>query len=85
MLVSVMLANNETRVIQPIAEIGELVRKLSPEALFHVDATQAAGRNLLSLNGNLAGADLISISAHKFHGRKEPALCSLRRDSPCRP
>lgn len=68
--VSVMLANNETGVIQPIAEIGELVRKLSPEALFHVDATQAIGRIPLSLNGNLAGADLISISAHKFHGPK---------------
>lgn len=68
--VSVMLANNETGVIQPIAAIGELVRRRSPAALLHVDATQAAGRIPLSLDGNLAGADLISISAHKFHGPK---------------
>lgn len=68
--VSVMLANNETGVIQPIAEIREMVRKTSPAALFHVDATQTVGRIPLSLNGNLAGADLVSISAHKFHGPK---------------
>lgn len=69
-LVSVMFANNETGVLQPIAEIAQLVRKACPTALFHVDATQAVGRIPLSLHGNLADVDLISISAHKFHGPK---------------
>lgn len=69
-LVSVMLANNETGVIQPIEEIAALVRATVPAALFHVDATQAVGRIALSLEGNLGDADLISVSAHKFHGPK---------------
>ena len=66
--VAVMLANNETGVIQPVAEIGALVRDASPAALLHIDATQAVGRIPLSLDGNLVQADLVSLSAHKFHG-----------------
>jgi cysteine desulfurase len=69
-LVSVMLANSETGVLQPVAEIAQLVRQACPSALFHVDATQAVGRIPLSLLDNLADADLVSISAHKFHGPK---------------
>ena len=69
-LVSVMLANNETGVLQPVAEIAKLIRECCPSALFHVDATQAVGQIPLSLLGNLGDADLISISAHKFHGPK---------------
>lgn len=68
--VSVMLANSETGVIQPIAEIAEVVRKTSPSALFHVDATQALGRIPLNLDSDLADVDLFSVSAHKFHGPK---------------
>ncbi|PKU22910.1 cysteine desulfurase family protein [Telmatospirillum siberiense] len=67
-LVSVMLANNETGVIQPVADIGHLVRDLSPSALFHVDVTQAVGRISISLNEDLIAADLVSLSGHKFHG-----------------
>jgi len=68
--VSVMFANSETGVLQPVAEIAAAVRQACPSALVHVDATQAVGRVPLSLLGNLADADLISISAHKFHGPK---------------
>ena len=69
-LVSVIFANNETGVIQPVREIGAVIRELSPKALFHVDATQALGRIAASLDGALCMADLVSLSGHKFHGPK---------------
>lgn len=68
--VTVMAANNETGVIQPIAEIGRALREIAPAALFHVDATQAPGRIALSFGEELADVDLLSLSAHKFHGPK---------------
>lgn len=67
---AMMLANNETGVIQPVAEIGAALRRFAPGALFHVDATQAPGRIALSLDGALAEVDFVAISAHKFHGPK---------------
>jgi cysteine desulfurase len=63
-IISVMLANNETGIIQPVAEISELAR--AHGALFHCDAVQGAGK--LRLDGALIGADLISLSAHKLGG-----------------
>jgi cysteine desulfurase len=63
-LVSVMFANNETGVIQPVAEIAAVARRHG--ALFHCDAVQAAGR--LVLDAEKIGADLISLSAHKLGG-----------------
>src|SRR5262252_563013 len=63
-LVSVMFANNETGVIQPVGEIASLARRCG--ALFHCDAVQAAGR--LTLDASAIGADLISLSAHKLGG-----------------
>lgn len=69
-LVSVMLANNETGVLQPVAEIGLAIRAACPQAIFHVDATQALGRIEVSQDDQLALADLVSVSAHKFHGPK---------------
>lgn len=65
-LVSVMLANNETGVIQPISEI--VARVHAAGALLHVDAVQAAGR--IALNMNELGADLLTLSAHKIGGPK---------------
>ncbi len=63
-LVSVMLANNETGVIQPIAEIAEIVH--TANGILHVDAVQGAGR--IDCNISALGADLLSISAHKLGG-----------------
>jgi cysteine desulfurase len=63
-LVSVMFANNETGVIQPVGEIASLARHHG--ALFHCDAVQAAGR--LALDAGAIGADFISLSAHKLGG-----------------
>jgi cysteine desulfurase len=64
LLVSVMAANNETGVIQPIAAISELAHKQG--ALFHCDATQAVGKVPLSMHD--VGIDLVSMSAHKIYG-----------------
>ena len=67
-LVSVMTVNNETGSIQPIERIAKLVRKLSPEALFHTDAVQAYGK--LPLKPKKLGVDLMTVTAHKLHGPK---------------
>lgn len=65
-LVSVMYANNEIGAIQPIREIGALCRKRG--VLFHTDAVQAAGHLAIDVqNDNI---DMLSLSAHKFHGPK---------------
>jgi cysteine desulfurase len=63
-LVSVMLANNETGVIQPVGEIAAIARRHG--ALFHCDAVQAAGK--LVLDAGAIGADLVTLSAHKLGG-----------------
>ena len=67
---SLQFANNETGVVQPLAEIGALVRSIAPDALIHSDATQAVGRIALDLSNKLAEIDLLSFSGHKFHGPK---------------
>lgn len=69
-LVSIMAANNITGVLQPIDEIGHLIRKISPAALFHTDATQAVGKFSIDLQESWSSVDLLSFSAHKFHGPK---------------
>ena len=65
-LVSVMYANNETGAIQPIREIGALCRKRG--IFFHTDAVQAAGH--LAIDVQRDNIDMLSLSAHKFHGPK---------------
>jgi cysteine desulfurase len=63
-LVSVMYANNETGVIQPVAEVAAIARRHG--ALFHCDAVQAAGK--LALEAGAIGADLVTLSGHKIGG-----------------
>src|SRR5215475_13602457 len=61
-LVSVMLANNETGVMQPVAEVGRIARMHG--SLFHCDAAQAAGK--IPLDAEAIGAGLVTLSAHKL-------------------
>jgi len=76
-MVSVMLANNETGIIQPVAEASEIVHAVG--GLLHVDAVQAAGR--IPCNIAALGADLLTLSAHKIGGAKGVgALIRARED-----
>lgn len=65
-LVSVMLVNNETGVIQPVEELARRVRAKHPRAFFHTDAVQAAGKIPFALA--MLGVDYLSLSAHKMGG-----------------
>ncbi len=80
-LVSVMLANNETGVVQPVEEIGKIAAEAG--AYFHIDAVQGAGKVVFDVRR--FGCHLCSISAHKMHGPKGVGAMYVRRGTPLEP
>jgi cysteine desulfurase len=77
-LISVMLANNETGVVQPVEEIGKIAAAAG--AFFHIDAVQGAGK--VPLDVRRFGCHLCSISAHKMYGPKGVGAMFVRRGTP---
>ena len=82
-VVSVQLANNETGVLQPLDDVARLVRRLSPRAVLHTDAVQAA--TWFDLSVLAAEADLISVSGHKLGGPQGSGVLAARGQGALRP
>ena len=79
-LISVMMANNETGVLQPVEEIGRIATEA--DVWFHTDAVQAAGKVPISVKE--IGCDLLTVSAHKFHGPQGMGALFVRAGTPLR-
>ena len=77
-LVTIMFANNEIGTVQPIEEIGKICRE--NKIIFHTDAVQAAGH--LKIDVKNQNIDMLSISAHKFHGPKGTGVLYVRKGIP---
>lgn len=67
-LVSVMAVNNEIGTLQPLEEIGRIIKRKNPNVIFHSDAIQAFGK--MRLNPKRLGVDMLSVSGHKIHAPK---------------
>jgi cysteine desulfurase len=77
-LVSMMLANNETGVIQPLSTLAKIAKAYNPSILVHTDAVQAACKIPLDLSGEFKNVDLLSISGHKIYAPQGTGILFIR-------
>lgn len=82
-LVSIMHTNNEIGSVQPVAEAGELIKRVNPQTLFHVDAVQGFGK--FRIHPAKAHIDMLSVSGHKIHGPKGVGFLYIRKGSKVNP
>lgn len=82
-LVSCMLANNEIGAVEPIGEIGKIVKSKNPAAVFHVDAIQGYGK--IPIIPKNEGIDLLSMSGHKIHGPKGVGFLYVKEKTKIQP
>ncbi len=82
-LVSIMHTNNEVGAVQPIEQAGELIKRMNPNTLFHVDAVQGFGK--FKIYPKRMHIDLLSVSAHKIHGPKGVGFLYISEKAKVRP
>ena len=85
LVVSIMMANNETGVCYPVAELARIAKETDPGIVVHTDATQALGKLPVDLQDDLQHVDLLSFSGHKIHAPKGVGCLFVRRGTRWRP
>ncbi len=85
LVVSIMMANNETGVCYPVAELARIAKETDPGIVVHTDATQALGKLPVDLQVDLQHVDLLSFSGHKIHAPKGVGCLFVRRGTRWRP
>lgn len=82
-LVSIMQVNNEVGAIQPIGEIGKIIKEINPKAIFHVDAIQSFGK--MDIKPKKDNVDILSVSGHKIHGPKGSGFVYIKKNTKLNP
>ncbi len=85
LMISIMLANNETGICYPVAEMARIAKETDPRIIVHTDATQAIGKLEVNLATHLCHVDLFSFSGHKIHAPKGVGALFVRRGTRWRP
>lgn len=82
-LVSIMQVNNEVGAIQPITEIGKIIKEVNPKVIFHVDAIQSFGK--MDIKPKKDNVDILSVSGHKIHGPKGIGFVYIKKNTKLNP